>query len=468
MKSADLAEAYSFRDPNGRVLAREGRVFRLVTRDTARFVDDLLQRPRIRSCMSSGKLIETFRPAPNKVPAELRDPTFVVYEHERIPFVSYPFEWSPAMLSAAGQLTIDLSMMLLDEGSWLQDAKPANVLFRGSQPVFIDILSIVPRERGAYLWLAANQLESTFLLPLILNNHSSIPLSWSLQDSHAGVSHSQAARILGFKRWFRSDLIWSVALPAALEGKDPRSSDQTKRRNDEAAKFILSRTYARYRERLAQLVTTERRSYWSRYTDARAHYSTHDVEQKTNFIGNILQNVCPRTVLDIGANTGEFSKLAAQTSQVVAIDIDEESVTSIFRDAQLHDLDIQPLVGDFGRPSPGLGWQNAEHTSLLDRIRRRFDIVMMLAVIHHLRITSGVPIDMILNLLADIAYGHAIIEHVPPSDPMFQQLARGRAVSYDDCEHETFRSALATRFEIQSALTLGNNRTLYWVKSLRS
>ena len=216
MIRAGSLDARSFRDPDG-VLRIEGdRVFRLVTRAAAARLDAVLTSPAVRAAMTDGRIVGTRLAAPESLPPGWRDLDCVVYEHDRIAFVSYAHEWPPAMLARAATFTLDLADELLNDNLLLKDATPANVLFNGTRPVLVDILSIVPREKGDYLWLAGNQFETTFLLPLIANQHAGVPLQWTLQDTYNGVTHRQLARVLGAKRWLRPSLIGSVALPAAL------------------------------------------------------------------------------------------------------------------------------------------------------------------------------------------------------------------------------------------------------------
>jgi SAM-dependent methyltransferase len=457
----------SFRDPDGALVVRGQRIFRLVEPDAARRLDDVLARPVVAEWMRAGKLIETHPASASSLPHAVSNSPLVAYEHARVPFVSYAHEWSPAMLAEAARFTLELSQELLRDDLMLKDATPANVLFRGSQPVFVDILSIVPRGRGSYLWLAANQFEATFMLPLIANAEAGVPLSWSLQDTFAGVSHSQIARLLGARRWLKPSLLTSVAMPAALSSSRATSDfSEPRRSNDEAAKFILQRTLARYERQVRRLKERRSNSFWKRYTDARGHYTGADLDEKKAFVSQALEEIRPDWTLDVGANTGEFSAIAAKSSNVVAIDIDESSVSDIFQRARTEGLNIQPLVGNFARPAPALGWLNGETQSFLQRARERFDLVLMLAVVHHLRTTSGIPLPSILDTAATITTKHLLIEHVPPTDPMFRQLARGRDTLYQDCTIERFEAEFATRFEVLRKLRLQNGRMLYLGKRL--
>jgi len=174
-------------------------------------------------------------------------------------------------------------------------------------------------------------------------------------------------------------------------------------------------------------------------------------------------------VLDVGANTGHFSELAANSgSSVVSIDSDADSVGRLWRRASENGLDILPLVVDLCRPTPALGWRNAETTSFLDRARQSFDLVMMLAVIHHILVSERVPLEEILELASELTTHLLLIEFIEPSDPMFRRLARGRDALYAHLTASYFESTCTNRFQILRKQPIAeSSRTLYLLRRNR-
>ena len=168
-------------------------------------------------------------------------------------------------------------------------------------------------------------------------------------------------------------------------------------------------------------------------------------------------------MLDVGCNTGHFSRLAAaQGSRVVAIDQDAAVVGSLWRAAHREGLDILPLVVDLARPTPALGWRNAETPSFLERCRGAFDAVFMLALIHHLMVTDQIPLPEVLALAAQMTRRYLVIEYVAPDDPQFKRLCRGREALYRHLSAEFFESAASVSFRILRQLETGNHgRRLY-------
>ncbi len=409
--------------------------------------------------MDEGRLVRT-------TPVSITGIDGDCFEHERIPFVSQPAEWAPEMLAAAAALTLELARALLPQGLQLKDATPANVLFRGAQPVFVDLPSIVARERGGCLWNARHQFETTFLLPLIASVETGLAIASTLADPVAGLSHEALARILGARRWLKPRLWRTVALPAALAARAAAgagSRGALKAASDEQARFILDRSFTgllrevhRWSGRLAA-----GRSHWQAYTTARQHYGNADLDAKRAFVTAVMDDTRPRTVLDIGANTGEFSEIAARHAEVVAMDSDERSVAAIFARARASSPTILPLVGNFGRPTPATGWRNRESDAFLARAADRFDLVLMLAVVHHLRVTGGVPVAEQFEAVAGLTRRHLLVEFVPVTDPMFAAIARGREPLYADCERAAFEAALNERFQIDWSGELSNGRVLY-------
>lgn len=459
----------SFRDPDAVLLPRDGRMFRLVRESSALAFARMLASPPVVAGMAAGRIARTWQVEPADHPVTLAATGCVVYEHEALPFVSYPCEWSPAMLARAGELTLEIAKQLLPHGFVLKDATPANVLFRGVEPVFVDLPSIVERSPGSYLWLARHQFESTFLLPLAANALAGLPLSISLRDPVSGLEHGACARLLGPRRWLGLRRIADVALPALLASRGEARGVGAQANwlaNDERALFTLQRSLETAERRLNwwKQKAVPAGSNWRGYTDTRSHYEQEDVSRKRAFVQKVLETLVPQEVLDIGANTGEFSAMAARHSRVVALESDEAAAAAMYDRANAEGLAIHTLVADFSRPTPPTGWRNRETRSLLDRLAGRFDLVLMLAVVHHLRVSAGVPIREIVDLIADITRSHLLIEHVPTEDPMFARIARGREGLYADCARPAFECEFARLFELIRSERLGNGRTLYLMR----
>jgi SAM-dependent methyltransferase len=446
--------ATTFRDPAGHVTFEESSVRRHVRPAYAEFTRELLASPMLAKGVRDGKVV------PTTIVSE--EPELLL-EHPRLCFISYVWEWCPAQLRAAAELTLDLAADAVANGYFLKDATPSNVIFDGARPVFVDVLSFEKREPTDALWLAQGQFVRTFLLPLLAQQSLGWPLA-ATQLRRDGYEPSQLHAALS--KWQRMNPrhFGPVTLPTWFErnasgggsGKAPQL-----RKEPAVAQNILLQGMAKLRKQVGQAAPPLPRSHWSEYTATATHYSAEDHAKKRAFVEQAIAETQPKTVLDIGANTGTYSLLAAKSgAKVLALDTDPAAVERMWHAADAGKQDVLPLVADIARPTPALGWANAETFSLLDRLEGKFDLVLMLAVIHHLLLMDQVPLDNIAALVARITRRYAVVEWVPQDDPMFQFLLRGRDALYAHLQLDNFLAALEKAFQIRSRCDLSNGRTL--------
>ncbi len=458
-----LRRERSFRDPSGFVFRAEQRVLRAVEPSAFDILQQFLESVPGRQALDAGQVVSTWFPEPGEFASELPD-YYRMAEHEPVPFASFPAEWPPEMLAAAGYLTLDLAAQLLPHGWRLKDATPYNVLFRGPSPVFVDVLSFERGDPHDALWPAYAQFVRTFLLPL-LSRRSLAEIWLSARD---GLEPEQVYPSLSWKRRLTSPGLTLVSLPRWFSSR--AESDTTlyrPRPTDPArASFTLASMFRTLRRQLDRVSSPRGDSHWSKYLDTQTHYTPQQFAAKESFVSSVFREFFPRRVLDVGANTGHFSELAARAgSSVVAIDSDAGSVGRVWRRASQNSLDVLPLVVDLCRPTPALGWRNGESASFLDRARRGFDMVMMLAVVHHMLVTERVPLEEILDLIAGLTTSLLLIEFVEPSDPMFRRLARGRDPLYAHLTISYFESVCAHRFQILRKQAIAeSSRTLYLLR----
>jgi ribosomal protein L11 methylase PrmA len=175
-------------------------------------------------------------------------------------------------------------------------------------------------------------------------------------------------------------------------------------------------------------------------------------------------------VLDVGCNTGHFSLLAGkQGARVVAVDADPVAVGRAFEAAEAAHLDVLPLVVNIARPVPALGWRNRECPSFLDRARGRFDMVLLLAVLHHLFVSERIPMPEVLELVSELTNSWAVIEFVGPEDEMFRRIASGREGLFVDLTQATFETACRRWFEVVRCESVPNgHRWLYLLRKKAS
>jgi hypothetical protein len=388
--------------------------------------------------------------------------------HPKVPVPTYPWEWTPSQWLAAAQLTLALCAEALNEGWVLKDATPLNILFVGSRPVLVDVLSFepwdpAPRDRESHIWLAYGQFIRTFLLPLLMNKLLSWPLQLSL-FKRDGYEPAELYRTLNWRQRLSRAAFWPVTLPTQLEKKSSRTIISLRPGHKEPALAIhlQKRMLADLRLRTRRAMPEYKGSEWTDYTATLTHYTAQESAQKLDWVRRVLEDLRPARVLDIGANTGVFSALAASSgARVVALERDAAAAESLYRMSRKSRLSIQTIHADLARPTPSAGWDNCETSTLLHRLEAQSDLVLMLAVIHHLILIEQIPISAILDLAYRLTWRYLVLEWVPVSDPMFQSLMRGRDDLYGSLSENDLLTACEGRFHTLRRQPLDNGRILF-------
>ncbi len=456
-----ILEQATFRDPQGRLFHQKNRVLREIYPAHADTVLEWICSPLAQRWMEEGRLV------PSRL-LETREDGSLLLEHDRVFFPSYPWEWTAGQWAHAAALTLDLCEEALESGYILKDATPLNILFAGPHGIFVDVPSFERRDPGKPVWLAYAQFVRMFLLPLAANTHLGWPLAATLLRRD-GYEPAILAPHLSFRQRWQSPFRSLVTLPLLLEtsrpGKSAEKHAYTKNVDQELATAMLQRTLRSTRRMLAAVTPAPRTSRWSGYVAAATHYAAQDHSAKQDFVQRTLSTIRPAHVLDVGANTGTYSRLAAGTgADVVAWDTDAEAADLNWRQAREKGLPILPLLADFARPTPPAGWQNAEYPGLLARARGRFDCVLMLGVLHHLLISDQIPLPAILDQLASLTQRWAVLEWIPREDSQFAGLCRGREELYKHLLEPYFVRKLSEQFTVRNRELLSNGRTLWLVE----
>lgn len=469
----------SLRDPDGSCFRLNNRIIRFVNTASSARARVLLDSALIRDLEKDGLVPATRVLGPREIQellctSDLRlraapfDKDFAL-EHTPIEFPSYPYEWCPEALFEAANLTLTLQFRALAAGFSLKDATPSNVLFCGSRPVFVDFFSFVPKKEGVFTWIAYAQFVRTFLYPLLLYRTRRASTGDYLLSHPDGLTPTALYKqLIPFER-LRPKVVRYVTVPAFL-CKSKRAlalSDTTGSRqfSFERASFVFDRLIRGLQSSLDDLSPrTPIKSAWTEYPETR-NYSARCLSAKANFVRDALAESSASSVLDIGCNTGQFSFLANELgASVVAIDRDPGVVSMLWARSHAAGANINPLVIDFARPSPALGWRNLETPSFLDRARGRFDFVLLLAVIHHLALSDNIPLTEIFELCAEIVTRGLVVEFVPKTDPMAQLLSRNKEHLLDAMSQHNFEAALSPYFSIIRRVQLPDSlRWLYFL-----
>ena len=456
------ADGGSFKDPSGRVysvLDEVGgrRVLRGLTGESAATIEVLLSEPFFQRMVEDGDVVGTaFLPYKDPVASRITEMGWAaVVEHEAIDFVAWPYEWPFSMLKDAALL----QLRLLDAGSrsgWmLKDATPYNIQWMGARPVFVDVPSFVPWEDGEY-WQGYRQFCSMFLTPLLLTAHLGIPFHPLLRSRMEGIPPEEAVRYFYGLRRFKRGVLSHVWFPAKAEkrvrnrgGAGQSSRSRRRQRQPRIMLLALLDSLTRLVEGLSY---GSERSDWSQYSQTHS-YEERELEDKKNFVERHTSARRPRLLWDLGANTGTFSRIAARYSGlVVAVDGDQDAVDILYRSVRSGgEQNIIPLVMDLANLSPGQGWAGQERAAF-DK-RRSPDMVLCLALVHHMRVSANIPLPLFIEWLRSLD-ATVIIEYVGRDDEMFQKLIENKREDYADYTVENFESEIERLFTIEDRLGL--------------
>jgi hypothetical protein len=461
------AEQGSFRDWDARVFEEDGRVLRALSPEGFADWQALSGSELFATFTGDGRLVRSVQ-ADDEMLAAVRqaDPAggwVAVLDHERIPFVSYPYEWPFSMLQDAALLQLELTTGALEEGLMVKDATPYNVQWRGSSPVFVDIGSF-ERGRPGEPWAGYRQFCTLYLYPLMLEAYRGVPFQPWLRGSVDGITPRDFRALFTRRDAVRPGMLKHVFLHASLERRYARSGSDEVRGDLEEAGFGDALVAANLRQ-LTKLVTRLRsrrgESAWGDYRST-CTYEDDDTAAKEDFVRRAVGRQRRSLVWDLGCNDGRHSRIAAEHAETtVAIDSDAGVVDVLYRSLREEGhRAILPLVVDLASPSPSLGWRNAERATL--EARGRPDFVLALAVVHHLSITHNIPLREIVDWLRNLEC-EVVVEFPHRDDPMVQRLLEAkRSDAHPDYELSTFESLLADRFHVDESLRLASGtRTLF-------
>jgi hypothetical protein len=454
------AEPASFRDPANRVFyADDGSVLRGLTSEALDDFRVVAATGFFRRAVADGRIVETDLVEP--APAGL-DGYAAALRHERVPFVSYPYEWSFSMLRDAALLQLQLLLDALQDDVILKDGSSYNVQWRGVTPVFVDVGSLEPLRPGE-AWAGYRQFCMLNLYPLLLQAYKGVPFNAWLRGSLEGISPADARRLFSFRDLLRPGVFTHVRLHGSLETRLASSERNVRAELREAGfgKALIRSNVKRLQRLVRGLSAPATPSAWTRY-GPRTTYDEADAERKAEFVRAAVSARRRKLVWDLGASHGRHTRIAARHADyAIALDADPAVVDALFRAlAAEGDRSILPLVADVADPSPALGWRGRERVPLEQRGRP--DLVLCLALVHHLALSANIPLAELIGWLRSLE-AELVVEFVTPQDPMAKRLLeRKRPGLHADYDRATFERLLGDAFAIERTEELASGaRVLY-------
>lgn len=456
MKDGPLGN--SFRDPSGFVYRKNGIIYRQLN-DCCRDVwGQFISSGLCENLIKSGDLI-SHEPIPD---AEIQtDHGWIVIKPEPVGFWSYPYEWCFGQLKDAALATLRIQQTALGCGMSMKDASAYNIQFVHGRPILIDSLSFEPYD-PAKGWNGFRQFCMQFFAPLCLMSMTDHRLGELLRVHLGGIPIEVASRLLPLKSWAKFSTLIYIHLQAIKERRCSRLSDfrcDQKGINLDKMVGLIENL-----ESSINKMEIHPSSTWVNYYDS-IHYGNQNLIEKEKIVKTYLVMVAPKTVWDFGANEGHFSRIAAQkAASVVAFDSDMASVELNYRKCKSSKINnLLPLYMDLTNPSPRLGWGNNETINLNDR--GNVDLILSLALIHHLVIANNIPFNLVAKQMASLTM-YLVIEFVPKSDPMVQKLLCLREDIFTDYDEQSFEHTFLKFFEILKTDKIGDTgRSIYLMKS---
>jgi hypothetical protein len=457
-------EPGSFRDPESRVFYAGDDVYRALSKDGLGDFEAL----QATGLLDDERVVRTQRAEDIAALHGLlvHEPAGVL-RHERIPFVSYPYEWTFSMLKDAALLQLDLLLSALDRDLVLKDATPYNVQFKGARPVFVDVGSF-ERMREGEPWVGYRQFCMLYLYPLMLQALKGVPFQPWLRGSIDGITPTQMRALMSFRDRFRRGVFTNVFLHARLEQRYADRPGEVKQEVKRVFKKELFVANVRKMRKLVErLDWNPPEGVWTAYGE-RNSYTDADAARKDDFVREVARARGWGLVWDIGANNGRYSRIAAEGARtVIAVDADQGPVELLYRDLrQAGDEGILTLTMNLADPSPGLGWRGLERRSLPERGKP--DLLLALALIHHVAISANVPVKEFVDWLASLGAA-LVIEFPTREDPMVQKLlAPKREGLHPDYELDYFERTLGEAFDVERSERLeSGTRVLYHARPKR-
>ena len=457
-----IVDSGSFRDPSGSVFSQDGKILRSI------FEPGIKDFESARDAGVYDKLIENGILIPHKeVDLNERMPEGTVYclEHPRVAMVSYPWEWPFSLLKDAALIQLDAMEMLTPHGFWLRDASAFNVQYDGNGLRLIDTLSI-GRRINESPWVAYGQFCSHFLAPLALAAYTDIRTLSFWRNYIDGYPLDLVTKMLPRWRRYRPGLFMHLTLHSGFQGIADRKDGIGKSKSSRKLKVSdrgLTGLIRSLRRTINGISYKRTSKIWEAYGEIR-NYQAEDVARKSEYVDKVIHKLKPKMVWDLGSNTGEYSLIAASGGAfVVSIDGDPACTEALYQKLFKEDRlkNILPLTMNLANPSPGLGWDNRERLSL--RNRGPADLLLSLALIHHLVFSCCIPLTLIAKWFAHLA-NYVLVEFIPPTDTMVKKLLMNRGDEHLPYNLEAFQSGFGKFFDFIDKDELQNGRILFLCK----
>jgi ribosomal protein L11 methylase PrmA len=442
----------SFRDPAGFVFQSDGIIYRCISNNYKKQYTHLRESGLSEKLIRS-KLLLPFEEVHNE---EIESNCFKIIKPLQIPFLNYAWEWSFEQLKDAALLTLQICLNALEHGMILKDATHLNIQFVNGRPQLIDTLSFEFYEEGDE-WIAYRQFCECFLNPLLLAGYCRLEVHKLFRAWPEGIPASTTSSILPFKSKLNLSVLLHVHLQAKFSSGKENATHKYKKKKLSSAQ--IKNIIHHLKSCIEKLKYPKQKSTWSNYY-SETILSQDYLFNKKEMISKWLGETDYKSAIDYGANNGEFSAICNKEAFIIAADFDSRCIDELYTHLKSKsESHILPLVLDLTQPSPSTGWNNEEQKSFWSR--KKFDLGLALALVHHLAIAKNIPLEMIASLFADTSR-KLIIEFVPKTDPKVIEMLSSRKDIFEDYTLDEFEEKFSKQFTIiKKEIIQGSQRTLY-------
>ena len=445
----------SYKDPSGFVFFADGKYYRQVNNAYAKHYDHLISSGLYEILTNNNFLLKH-----TEIETDLNgnENLYKILLPEQLTTISYPYEWCFDQLKDAALLTLDIVKISAEKGMILKDATPFNIQYRNGKPVFIDTLSFEQYDE-TQPWIAYRQFCETFLFPLLISHYQKTGVDPWLYGYPDGIPVHVAAKFLPFKSHFNLSVWMHVFLQNRISGKSKLSGNSSSFTKNKLLLLINNL------KSLINKLNNDRKTTWNDYYTS-AIISGDYLSSKEEIVKALLNEATGDKLLDIGANNGQFSFLAAANKfDVIAVDNDEGCIKMLYRKVKENGYgNLLPLCVNITNPTPPSGFAGKERSSFRERVQP--DVVLALALVHHLALTNNIPLPMLAAYFAELS-PQLIIEFVPKDDEKAKLLLKNKKDIFPDYTMTDFEKYFNVKFSIEKKEHLaGTNRFIYFMKRI--
>ncbi|MGZ3939074.1 MAG: hypothetical protein ACXVBK_09940 [Flavisolibacter sp.] len=447
----------SFRDPSGFLFYNDGVLYRQVNKSFQNDFDSFINGGLYQHLVEKNYLVshqvinENLTGSPDWHKTLRPDP---------IEFISYPYEWSFDMLKDAAILTLQVAREAINYGMMLKDASAYNIQLHQGKMIFIDTLSFEELNEGRP-WIAYRQFCEHFFAPLALMHYLKKPIQKLFLAYPDGIPLDLVSKILPFKSKLNLHTYLHVHLQAAMSQKKESSERNLNRPFSRKKMLNLLQSL---QEKIQSFSLIDSATVWSAYYQEAGQRGDYITEKK-QIVEQWLKRLTFNSVLDAGANDGEFSEMAASTSAfVISADLDHSSINKLYNKIKKQKItNIYPYLVDFANPSPAIGVNNEERYSSIKRLR--VDLTLALALVHHLILGRNIPFSKVADLFSSLTR-YLIIEFVPEYDDKVRIMTLHKKDLLATYSNMSFETSFQDFFLIIDKQHIGNSgRTLYLMEN---